>query len=393
MELVSHNKCFGCGACYSVCSKKAIIMKPDDHGFRFPEINGELCVNCGLCKKACPADNNDFVIQKDDIKVYAVKNKNQDTVLKSSSGGLFSALSEYVFSQNGVVYGVVLNDDFRAVFSRATSQDEVVAQRRSKYVQSDVGVAYIQVIEDLKKQRWVLFSGTACQCAGLIKAIPGSVDQSRLITVDLICNGVPSPLLFQEYIKYCENKSGKKIKTHIFRTKDVGYRHRLHVGKNIFEDGSVDTTSEYSQAWKTLFYTGNAHRECCFECPFAYVDKRPADITIGDYWGAEDAGVKLPVDGGLSVYFANNEKGKELINKLEPYLAIEESDIESAIKKQPRMRGVLAKKDNREQFWKEYDKKGFKYVIEKYGRCSRYIIFKHKIKKMLIKMKIIKASA
>ena len=162
------------------------------------------------------------------------------------------------------------------------------------------------------------------------------------------------------------------------------YKHRLHVGKNIFLDGTYDLTSEYSQAWKTLFYTGNAHRECCFSCPYAYYDKRPSDISIGDYWGAEEAGLSLTTEHGLSVYFGNTEKGTRLIQELEPYLFIEKSDLENAIRKQPRLRGVLAKADRRNVFWNEYDNKGAKYVIEKYGRCTRFIIMKHKIKKVLI---------
>lgn len=381
MEITSKDKCFGCSACVVGCKRNAIKMLEDEKGFKYPIINTELCVNCGKCISVCPANRAEQggITSSSEMEVYAVKHRNKEVLLDSSSGGLFTAISNIVLKKGGVVYASAHNTTLSTVFTRAITAEERDRQRGSKYVQSDIGESVSQVLSDLENGLYVMFVGTPCQVAGIKDAIPLKL-QDRLLTVDIICNGVPSPRLFEDYLHYCEDKFGCKVSEHLHRPKDKGWG---HVEKNIFANGVTDNSTEISQAWKQIFYTGNAHRECCYSCPFATTN-RVSDITIGDYWGIENSTLKIPREGGVSVYIANNESGKKIINELAEECIIEKSDIETVIRKQPRLRGITASRESRDRFWDEYYKKGSRYIIEKYGRCSKTIILKHKIKKILI---------
>ncbi len=387
MELVSKDKCFGCTACMAVCNTGAIQMEIDPHGFQYPVIDLQKCVNCGKCRNACPAlDPHGVCGAKETIDVYAIKSRDTAVLENSSSGGLFTVLSDYVLSQNGVIYASAHNEMLETIFTRADSVQERDKQRGSKYVQSNMGDIFGKLEKDIKKGMKVLFVGTPCQIAAVNHIVPQK-NKNQIITVDIICNGVPSPLVFQKYIQYCEKKEKNSIIEHFHRPKDLGWGHNE---KNIFSNGKVDRDSEYSQAWKMLFYSSKAHRECCYSCPYTNLD-RVSDITIGDYWGIEKTDLKIPREGGVSLCIANTIKGKAVIKELtNRQCLIEKSRIEDAIVKQPRLRGVCASSEGSELFWREFERKGSDFVIEKYGRCSDWIILKHQIKRVLVSIGVLR---
>lgn len=212
--------CCGCSACASICAHDAISMKPDALGFLYPEVDTGKCVDCGLCENVCTFNANyDTSLNLESPIAYGARHKNIDEVMRSRSGAVFAALSDFVLENGGVVYGAGYTDHFRVVHKRAITKDERDEFRGSKYVQSDMNTVFRQVRADLKDGRTVLFSGTPCQTSGL-NSFVGKRLRNNLILIDLVCHGVPGPFLWRDYIAYLEKKEGKEIEWVNFRDKE-----------------------------------------------------------------------------------------------------------------------------------------------------------------------------
>lgn len=193
IEINTKENCCGCYACYNVCPKQCITMKTDNEGFWYPDIDKDKCVNCNLCEKVCPIVNP--VQRNESLKLsYAVQNKDDAVRLSSSSGGMFHLLAESIIKQDGVVYGAGFDKDFSVKHIRINKIEEIQLLQGSKYLQSDIGNIYKQVKKDLKENKQVLFTGTPCQVEGL-KSFLGR-EENNLLTMDFICHGVPSPMIW-----------------------------------------------------------------------------------------------------------------------------------------------------------------------------------------------------
>lgn len=180
-------------------------------------------------------------------KVYAVKHKDEATRAASRSGGIFTALSDQVLSNCGVIYGCVLMDDFNAVHIRADNEEDRNRMRGSKYIQSKLGDTFKSVKADLDAQKSVFFSGTSCQVEGLKKYLGKEYD--NLFCVDIVCHGVPSQKVWNAYLRWQEQKNHSKIASVDFRNKkDFGWHD--HVETLHFENGNFIS----SQVFKELFY-------------------------------------------------------------------------------------------------------------------------------------------
>lgn len=197
-------RCCGCSACMSVCPKHAISMQPDEEGFLYPVIDETKCIKCGLCEKLC--------FYGDDTRktAYAARVRDMSARMDSQSGGMFFAMAKHCIEAGGVVYGCGMDEKWHAVHKRAVTLDDCMDFRGSKYVQSDMGNCYALVINDLNDGKKVLFSGTPCQCEGLLRMLNGR-HRENLIVADIICYGVPSPMLWQEYINYLEHKFSRGV--------------------------------------------------------------------------------------------------------------------------------------------------------------------------------------
>ena len=103
------NKCCGCMLCANECPKGAITFKKDELGFLYPIINEEKCINCSKCERVCPMRS--FKNKLSHIGAYAAVNRNDEQLLKSASGGVFSALAEVVLDEGGTVYGSTMCRD------------------------------------------------------------------------------------------------------------------------------------------------------------------------------------------------------------------------------------------------------------------------------------------
>ena len=305
--------CSACGLCEALCPKDAIEMKWSQTGFLSPSIQVDRCINCGLCLKKCPQSH----ISKSDecfseVKAYGGWNTNDSIHEQSSSGGVFSAVSDYVLERNGVVYGVVWNKELIPVFSRITKREEMAAVRGSKYTQALPQKVYRKVQNDLKEGKLVLFSGTPCQVYALnlfLRKIP-----ENLITVDIVCHGIPSRTLFQKYVREAEQAKRKKVVRVSFREKPEGWK-RYHVTL-YYSDGSRDSLPSEQDPYMRLFLSDKALKPACYDCKYA-VCPRPGDITLGDFWGVENFHKDWPLERGISAILTNTQKGAGLLSLLQ----------------------------------------------------------------------------
>lgn len=367
----SKHDCCGCSACFNICPQNAISMKSDKQGFKYPSIDVNKCVQCGLCKRVCAFQNDQIKINKN-LHTYAAKHIDEDVRANSTSGGAFTAISDWFINNGGVVYGVKFNKDIVAVHSRATTIKQRDEFKGSKYVQSELNTTFEDIKKDLNDNKKVLFTGTPCQCDSLCSFLTTSkTDFSNLILCDIVCHGTPSPLIFAEHIKYLEKKSKSKVKDYACRHKVNGWH--SHTERCVYENGVADYQTQYSQAHKKIFYSHNTLRPCCHNCKYTSIN-RHSDITIADYWGIEKILPEFDDDKGVSLILINTLKGETLFNDIKHNLIYIETNVQDCL--QPQLIKPTACSPKREEFWKDYRKKGYEYILKKYV----FITWKHKIK-------------
>jgi len=354
------NMCCGCSACVNICPKGAISMEEDEEGFLYPVIDEEICIDCGLCQKVCDFKNGRLEKSELENKAYAARHKDEEVLLKSSSGGMFTAISDLCLENGGVVYGAAFDEDFNVYHKRTTTKEERNTLRGSKYVQSDIGDIFAQVKKDCENGENILFTGTPCQCAGLRSYLENSkCDTSKLILCDLVCHGVPSPMLWREHIKRLEKKG--KIRAYNFRSKVYGWSKNTE--KVTYENGKEDYKSALSQEHKMLFYSHNALRPSCHECPYTNVS-RLTDVTIADYRGIEKNMPDFIDERGVSLILLHTEKGYAVFDAIKDSLIARECPIEKCL--QPQLMYPSWVSENRDAFWQEYREKGYDFVAKKY---------------------------
>ncbi len=216
IQIKNKQDCCGCYACYNCCPVHAISMRQDAEGFWYPEVHADTCVRCGLCATVCP-----FANKPDDqtlTQAYACYAKDPEEHKTSSSGGVFAILARDVLAEEGVVCGAAFDEAMQVNHLCITSYEELKRLKGSKYVQSRIGNVYSEIRRFLMDGKKVLFSGTACQVAGLKNYLKR--DYENLLCVDLICHGVSSPKVWERYLK--ELKPGCKIVEMSFRNKSRG---------------------------------------------------------------------------------------------------------------------------------------------------------------------------
>lgn len=314
IEKIEKDQCTGCGLCSVKCPKRCIVIVEDEEGFRFPQIDNSKCVDCGLCLNTCPATTAaDRLYSKYNRSYYCGIIRDNEVLIKSSSGGVFGVLAEYIIRNGGYVCGCLYTDEMEAVHILSNRERDIEKMYGSKYVQSRVEHCFPEILDHLNSNDMILFTGTACQIAAL-RLFLGK-EYSRLYCVEILCHGVPSPGLFRMYKQYLEKSLGGKIKDIRFRDKSRdgwGSEHRTRI---IYEkNGKLHDKRPILPAYFSSFFYGLNLRESCYQCKFA-TSERVADLTIGDFWGSW-AKYKRRFSEGISVVGVNTEKGKELSEKV-----------------------------------------------------------------------------
>ena len=362
INIIKKQNCCGCYACYSICPQKCISMQPDDEGFWYPVVDIEECTNCGLCEKACPIINKNIV--ENHPVVYACINKNDKIRQQSSSGGVFTIIAERVITNNGVVFGAGFDGEFNVVHSWTDRLDGLCNFRGSKYVQSCIGDTYKQVRDFLNQKRHVLFSGTPCQIAGLRSYL--GKDYDGLICLDIVCHGVPSPLVWKNYrSKVVKNKELKFIS---FRDKTYGWkRFSLKFTYNNDDEYIKDlSTDEFIQGFLKNVYL----RPSCYVCSFKTLN-RQGDITLGDFWGIQNILPDFDDDRGTSLILVNSKKGNAIFSSAADKLDYKKVDIDQAILYNPSTVKSVDYNPKRDQFFRELPGSAdISQLIAKYTKIS-----------------------
>lgn len=371
IAIVKKDACFGCTACMAICQYHAIEMRADTEGFMAPEVNAEKCVRCGACTRVCPALNS-WSRKDGDNKFFAFQNENEQILAKSTSGGAFSAI--VASEKKPYVCGCILDDELYVRHVLARDEAEIAAMRGSKYVQSDMGNCLWEIKEKLLANEVVIFSGTSCQVHGLLNYLEaGHVPTEKLITIDLICHGVPSNLMHQEYVRNYEQVKGVKREKHYFRSKRQGWglRFMFKNYEQVFAHSGLceDWTSLESQLWINIFFSELCLREVCYRCPYC-TDGKPADITLADFWGIEQTDLDFEFSKGCSLIIARG-KGLDKVKNLANVVELNVQQETTARKYQSLLKTPIKRPADRDAFWKDYHENGFLYVAKKYLHYSR----------------------
>lgn len=328
MYLKTENKseCFGCTACEQACPTKAISFFKDDCGFSYPQINSQLCINCNKCEKICPQN---FIVKDRVPECYASFIKDKNERKNSTSGGIFFLIASLVIEQyNGIVYGAYMNENLQLEHIGVESISDLKKLRGSKYIQSNLNNCFTRIKTELKEGRYVFFTGTPCQVAGLYSFL--GKDYNSLLTADLLCHGVPSQGLFDEHIRFCREKYHGDIMGYQFRDMQHGIAGESfdvlkngHIHKHIFHP-----TYELSPYLYAFFHSLSL-RESCYKCIYAK-KIRVGDVTLGDFWGAREFFPTIDDSAGVSMLLLNSEKGRVFFSKIKENCNNYSADIDQA---------------------------------------------------------------
>ena len=345
-RLAKTDCCTGCMACMNACAKGAIKFLADEEGFLQPVVDEDKCLECHLCEHSCPEIQNQYHYNQGDVDVYAGWNVSDRQV--SSSGGAFSSIAKLVLGKGGVVYGAFLDENLVCKHIEVDDINGLNKLRGSKYMQSTIGLTFKSVKKNLLAGKYVLFSGTPCQIAGLLTYL--AKDYDNLVTMDLVCHGVPSNALFKKYIEKLENRLGfaenEKVANYEFRRRD-GWG----------ESPSISTTMSNCQKihgidalYMSAFDRAATFRRACYQCHYATAN-RVGDFSIGDFWGLGHQGVPFKYDmtKGVSFLLVNSDKGRVIMTELGEDDFYVKRTLEEAAARNHNLTKVSVRPTNREQ--------------------------------------------
>lgn len=361
IQIVRKEDCCGCEACWQVCPKHCIQMKADNEGFLYPHVDTTLCIDCHLCEKVCPVINQGKPCSS--MVAFAATNTDTQVKERSSSGGIFFALANAIIEQGGVVFGVKFDENWQPMHSCVECIDGVKDFQGSKYVQSRIGDAFQQAATFLKAGRKVLFSGTPCQIAGLRLFLRKDYGE-QLLTVEVACHGVPSPLVWSSYLTH--QAKGNVITGISFRDKRNGWD---KYGMRI----EYENAPEFFQPMpQNLFMQGFLRdiylRPSCSACP-AKAGTSGADIMVADFWGIQQLYPELYSNGQYSLVLVRTVHGQQIIDSLSG-IKISLVDYHTAIKANPAIIRSVNRPKIAKYFWQKFPEEGIDAISNAISRAN-----------------------
>jgi coenzyme F420-reducing hydrogenase beta subunit len=358
IDKLEHEKCCGCEACRSVCKANAIAMVQDDEGFFYPNIDKNKCISCNKCEKACPVLNKKSENQKF-VKAFACFNRDEAIREQSTSGGIFSALAEYIINEkNGIVYGVEFDEAFNVKYGKTSDVEGLKAFRGSKYVQSQVNDVYEDIRIHLEAGEYVLFSGLPCQIEALNRVLDKEYD--NLYLVDMICFGVGSPLIWDNYLNEFHDR--ENISEIVFKEKKYGWKEwRV----NIVESEEKQYFDKKKNLYVNSYLQRINIRPSCYRCEFKGL-YRKSDFTIADCWGVGEDNKDLNDDKGLSALLIHSKKAMSVFESIKDKLKYEEYVAEELMSGNKATYYPVEENPNRSDFFDKWKKSGFKLAFIQY---------------------------
>lgn len=350
--------CSGCTACAQSCPKQCITMSSDYEGFKYPIVDETRCIQCGICIKVCPWRKEKYqrpINCFTEPIVYAAKCKDKNIRLNSTSGGIFTVLSDYILQLQGGICGAVYNTSTQKVEHTITFTTEGRNKMRgSKYVQSELSNTFQDIKTLLEQDKWLLFTGTPCQTAGLLSFL--KKDYPKLVIVDILCHSVPSPLILHEILK-------KYAPTNIsFRDKSLGWR------KSYSFQIKENNRAIQNKTFLNLFFKGLINRPSCYNCIFTNT-YRTSDFTIGDYWNIKAVNPKFEDSLGISCILINTPKGKHVFEQIQNKIENVQTELKPALQT-CLQRHTTEPIQKRKRFWSDYTEKGFDFCEKVYGHYT-----------------------
>lgn len=327
------NSCTGCGACINACLKNAIKMTVYPDGFSYPQVQLDLCVDCGICDRVCILTKNasnsrqDIGEHREVPIVYAAQNKNVEIRKSSTSGGIFTELATHIIQNGGYVCGAVYTDNFMVKHILTNKFEDIARLRQSKYIQSDMGDVLRETKDVLQQNKTVLFVGTPCQVFGLLEYLGKQF--KNLITVDFVCRGNNSPKAYTSYLNMMREKYRSDISRVWFKNKKYGWNR--FCTRIDFSNGRSYFGDRYNDYFMVGYIEKNLYmRSSCQDCFFKGFP-RNSDLTVADYWGISKYIPEMDDDLGTSLVMLNTPMGDEFFNAISNKLRYCETSLQNAI--------------------------------------------------------------
>ena len=398
MIFSDEKSCTGCSACSSTCPRNAISIVKNEHGFSIPVVDRANCIDCHLCEKVCPqiSLSGHGTLEK----TYAFIHADVNARKASTSGGFFIAAAAVFIEKGGFVCGCIL-EQMKPKHIVTNRMEDVFLMHGSKYVQSDIGNCLCKIGDLLLKNIPVLFTGTSCQVAGLKSYLKiKNIKPSQLFCIDFICHGVPSEMIWDDYVKFYEKTYNRRVVDFKFRSKKYGWGKSALGGdylssfsyyspKNNIQKLSprIDDWSFLSRIWRYIFFSNLCLREVCYNCKYSSLNK-PSDITMADFWGIEKTDIQLDYSCGCSLIICNTASGEHFLADLKGMHNIAAVEKRDAISEQLNVHQASPSGSNKEKFWNDYLKYGFPYVLNYYFNYNSRGIIKAFIKRLLFEFKL-----
>jgi len=365
MEKILDNikDCTGCFACIRSCNYQAIEKENDDLGFVYPKITLNNCITCHKCQDRCPVYRDNLIKQNilnnETTIAYTLKHNDRQVVRASSAGGMFTQLSDYVLENNGLVYGVVLDENLEVVYQRADTKEVRDLMRGAKYVEADISNMYSLIMKDLIRGHLVLFTGTPCQCAGIKSIFKGTRYYPNLIILDFVCHGVSSPLFYQDFKVMIERQHKGKLQGINFTSKQRDYDSTQAMDYTINNQVISDDTFNLLYKKHSLIL-----RDSCYECPFTSLS-RCSDLTLAQAYGVEHYDAHSYDKNGVSTLLVNTDKGMDLFDKIKDFVTYKDVDLKHILNNQEHLSNPPSKPNNYNELMTYYQEHSLEDLINK----------------------------